>query len=123
MAKYWNGYQWVTEPKMASLEPKFDLSDRAEMLEQELEEIAVARVTTREEEPIEVEVMIEQPTPNHVIIPLTLYPEKVVYAPLKEVPEDTTPGQEKPKDAVITDEVRARVRAELAATKPSGSSK
>lgn len=131
--KYWNGYQWVT-PAKPGVEVVYDVpshEERVALLEAEVNPPDV----TEERELVE---LFEQPIGNMVTIPLTLYPEKVVHAPLKEIPDDPTPeitpghavelareGEEasrvyrarvsKMRHPIITDEVRARVRRELEA--------
>lgn len=118
MSKYWNGYQWVTHAK-PGVEVVFDVptqEERAALVDAELR----PRTTTEEEVPVP-----EQPTPNLVF---GTYEEGIDDAITRGEKVDFTVTHfkntraEEPKDVVITDEVRARIRAELA-KKPDGSSK
>lgn len=132
MGKYWNGYKWCDDPPMAGMMPKpIEQHEREALSEAELNppevtgehepmtEFDVSDITEHESWEMEATIGIkvdplpvpEEPMPNLATIPLTLYPEKVVYAPLKEIPEEP----------VITDEVRERIRKELASKGDGGS--
>jgi hypothetical protein len=121
--KYWNGYQWVT-PAKPGVEVVYDVpshEERVALLEAEVNPPDVTEERWMEQYGDETfEILPEQPTPNLVSIPLTLYPEKVVYAtkPISlETIESATEQTLNPpgRDPIITDEVRARVRRELEA--------
>lgn len=92
MARYWNGYQWVEDPPMASAEPKFDMSDVKEaLLEAELN----PRTRTSEDVPFEVE--IEEVEPQTVEV----YSQLKVRRPSADLIIEEIPLPEQPTPNLV----------------------
>jgi hypothetical protein len=114
MGRYWNGYQWVEDPKMASLRetPIFDHSDvRDALVEAELN----PPDETGEHVPVEVALddtpIPEQPTPNLADHAARL--ERANTLTIDAIEQKLAEQDKGKSDVVISEDVRARLRAEL----------
>lgn len=134
--RYWNGYQWVENPRMSTLNEQlaaptvddFDMTDvKDTLLEVELN----PRTKTTEEVKFEVEIeaqpgVPEQPTPNLVDKSVDVFSRNPVrrleHEEAPVVSRATTRDRQEitgqpdtvvVDEPVITDETRARIRREL----------